>query len=41
MPYSTGEIPEVGDHVRHRLGQTGKVTHVDLDAPNTPSVVST
>ncbi len=28
MPYAAGEIPEVGDYVKNRWGQSGTVTRV-------------
>jgi len=38
MPYSDGKTPIAGDHVRHnRTLKTATVTHVDLNAGNTPS----
>ncbi len=33
MPYETGEIPEIGDHVKHiSNGRPGVVTHVQLNS---------
>jgi hypothetical protein len=32
MPYASGEIPELGDHVKHmKNGRTGTITHVQLN----------
>lgn len=37
MPYADGKTPITGDHVRHVTTlKTGTVTHVDLNAGNTP-----
>jgi hypothetical protein len=31
MPYESGEIPMIGDHVRHQSGKSGKVTAAILN----------
>ncbi len=31
MPYESGEVPEVGDHVRHISGGLGVITEVHLN----------
>jgi hypothetical protein len=31
MPYESGEVPEVGDHVRHTSMRTGEITFVALN----------
>lgn len=34
MPYNCGKSPEKGDRVRHRGGETGTVTWVQLNYPS-------
>lgn len=31
MPYESGEVPKVGDHVRHLSGRAGVITNVQLN----------
>ena len=38
MPYASGEVPVVGDQVKHaKTGRTAIVTHVDKDPLHTSS----
>lgn len=36
MPYAGGEIPKVGDTVRHKSGKVGTVFELDLQTDHTP-----
>lgn len=34
MPYQSGEVPEIGDQIRHLSGREGVVSDVQLDQAN-------